>query len=123
MVVEIMNCTAHPVVITLPDGKSITFTPSNQRARINQDQVIAGTLDVTDEMSIPVVNNVFKNYKGLPDPSPNRYYIVSMACAEFLKDIRDDLIVPNTSPMGAIRDEYNEIIAVKSFIKIGDLKK
>jgi len=46
---------------------------------------------------------------------PVRYYIVSSLVAQALAGKRNDLLAPDTSPQGVVRDEEGRIVGVKRF--------
>lgn len=96
--------------------------------------------DYMVEYNIPVVKTVFGDVEGLPlacencksyhicvdgygnlpftkdftCQQPSIIYIVSSLVAQAAKD-RNDVIAPDTSPAGVVRDEQGRIIGVKRF--------
>jgi len=52
--------------------------------------------------------------EGLPEPQSNTVYIVSTLVAQAVPH-RDDIIAPDTSPQGVVRDSEGKIIGVKRF--------
>jgi len=104
-----INLTPHKVIVCLSDGSQKVFEPSGSVARVNQEMISLGAID-----GIPVSASKFSNVVGVPDPVQDTYYIVSALVLNAVK--RDDLVSPDTSPSGAVRDANGQIIGVKGFL-------
>ncbi len=56
---------------------------------------------------------------GLPNPMHNTRYIVSYAVLQALKNTRDDVISPDTSPQSVVRAlDGQNVLGVKRFRKL-----
>lgn len=121
--VRVVNLTPHPVVVVGEECPSkvqspeeikpyivATFPPSGKVARVTSSKV-----KVREVNGIPLYKSVFGEVSGLPDPQPGTIYIVSLLVLQALKGKRDDVVAPDTSPTGAVRDANGRIIAVKGF--------
>jgi hypothetical protein len=70
---------------------------------------------------VPVTRSAFTEITGLPKGQPGVLYLVSALVAQAAaKQGRRDVISPDTSPAGAIRDENGQIVGVKGFQTFGD---
>lgn len=112
--VEFVNLTPHDVVIMDSQGNVLKTIPrSGAVARLVSEEEIIGDID-----GIPVVATKYVSVEGLPDPEPNKVYIVSSLILQALKAKgieRDDVVAPATGPNWAVRDENGRIIGVKGF--------
>ncbi|AMQ66525.1 hypothetical protein BH753_gp043 [Bacillus phage Shbh1] len=107
---KLVNLTPHEVVIFEEDGVTqICKLPSQGSARVKTESVEVGII-----RDIPIRKQTYGEVEGLPEQKENTYYIVSMLVKQALPD-RDDLLSPDTSPSGAVRDSENRIIGVKGF--------
>jgi hypothetical protein len=109
MDLKIMNLTPHAVIIRREGFDDVTFVTSGMVARVNSI-----TMPDSEVNNIVVVKNSFFTTKDLPDEEIGTTYIVSMLVAQ-ANPTRRDLLVPDTSPEGAIRNKDGQIIAVKGF--------
>lgn len=109
--VRFVNLTPHDVIVVGEDGKEILRIPvSGIVARVMTKQ------EVVDEINgIPVVRTKFGEVIDMPEPQPDTVFIVSTLVAQALAGTRDDIVAPDTSPQGAVRDEQGRIIGVKRF--------
>jgi len=103
---KLINLTPHKITI-LTDAV-IEIQPSGQQARINSQQTVIGSVN-----NIPIVRNEFNAIIGLPDPQAESIYIVSSLVAQTVR--RPDVIAPDTSPDGAVRNKRGQVIAVRRF--------
>lgn len=109
---KVVNLTPHTVTVRNEAGDRL-FAPSGQVAR-----VATHSAKVVEFDGIPVYEQTFGDIEGLPDPEEGTIFIVSMVVREAAKKIgRDDVVSPDTSPQGAIRDEQGRIIAVRGFVR------
>ena len=107
---KVVNLTPHEVKIIGEDGEvKAVFPPSGKVARVSVQRVQAGEIN-----GVPVYANKFGEVENLPEPQPNTVYIVSLLVLQACPD-RRDLVAPDTSPQGAVRDEQGRIIGVRGF--------
>ena len=111
----IINLTPHPIVVRT-DGGDVTIPASGQVARVTSRQELAGHIEL-DGVKIPVQKTTFGQVEGLPEPQDGTIYIVSGLVMTALAGTRDDVVQPDTSPAGAIRDADGRIVAVRGFQK------
>jgi len=104
---EFLNLTPHPVHIIL-DDRVIVIEPSGTVARLKMTQEEMGELS-----GIPIVKTYLDDVEGLPEPHEGVIYIVSSLVCQALAGKRNDIVAPDTSPNGAIRDEEGNIIGVR----------
>jgi len=109
----LVNLTPHPIVVRTDNG-DITFPASGQVARVTSQQTIAGYIELDGE-SIPIMKTTYGQVEGLPVPKTGTIYVVSGLVMAALAGTRDDVIQPDTSPAGAIRDGDGRIVAVRGF--------
>ena len=110
---KIVNLTPHEITIHLPDGSVVKIPPSGRVARVATIRKPTGELE-----GIPLVTVEYGKVEGLPaEPEPDTYYIVSVLVAQALASDpkwHGKLLVPDTSPQGAVRDKDGKIIGVKA---------
>ena len=102
---QIVNLTPHPLNIILDDGTTVTVAPSGVVPRVASDNVVVAPGFVTTTLG---------DVDGLPDLQPGVLLVVSALTGAALPG-RDDLIGPDTSPQGAVRDQDGRIIGVRGF--------
>jgi hypothetical protein len=108
--VELVNLTPHEVRVMGENGKiRLVVPPSGKVARVKTVQAVVGNVN-----NIPVVRTTFGDVEGLPEPRENIVYIVSSIVAQAVPH-REDVIAPDTSPQGVVRDEQGRIVGVKRF--------
>lgn len=109
---NIVNLTPHQVTVRTESGDRV-FEPSGQVARV------AVTSVQTDEIDgIPVVSQTYGQIEGLPEPQEGTIFIVSMVVRQAAQEKgRTDVVSPDTSPQGAIRNEQGQIVAVRGFVR------
>jgi hypothetical protein len=105
----IVNLTPHAIVIRRAGIEDVTFPASGKVSRVNSIPMPDAEVN-----NISVVRNSFSDTKDLPAEEFGTAYIVSMLVAQ-ANPRRQDLLVPDTSPDGAIRDGKGQIIAVRGF--------
>lgn len=106
---KIVNLTPHDVVI-VGDEKKV-YPKSGVFARVATHSEVVGEVD-----GVSIVSQKYGEVDGLPAPEAGTLYIVSMVVRLALPD-REDLVSPDTSPQGAIRDENGMIVGVKQFVR------
>jgi hypothetical protein len=106
-VTELVNLTPHEVNIWM--GNEVRdIPPSGNVARLHMVSKNCGTV-----LGIPVVSSVGRRIVGLPEPKKNVVYIVSSVIAREVK--RPDVLSPDTTDDGVIRDGAGNIKAVTRF--------
>lgn len=101
------NYTPHEVVIFNNNGDVVLSLPSIGVARVTSQ-----SLPKTEIDGIPVVETVFGEVSGLPEPEDGTFYIVSQFVIAALPT-RTDLLRPDTGPT-CVRDADGKIIGVKA---------
>lgn len=101
-------------------SKKITIPRTGIIARISQQREIVGHIEYKGE-EIAMVRTRYGKVEGLPErPEPDTLYIVSSQVAQALSRDpawRGKLVVPDTGPGSAVRDQKGRIIGVKYLIK------
>lgn len=95
----LVNCTPHMLNIILADGKKLVVEPSG---------VVPRCSATTEEVAPGVVVNILGEVEGLPEMVPGKLLVVSTLVRT--KSGREDLVSPNTSPSGVVRDPEGNII-------------
>jgi len=108
---RLVNCTAHPIHIADDAGNVVrVIEPSGIVARVAVEQREVGVID-----GIPVVESVFGEVEGLPEPQDGVVYIVSTPTMLAARKMgRTDVVSPDTGPT-AVRDTEGRIVAVRRF--------
>ena len=104
-VTEVVNLTPHEVSVFVGDTMK-RIPPSGKVVRITQNCEPAGDID-----GMQVVLCHEGEPRGLPDPKEGTVYLVSSVVAKSVK--RRDVLAPDTSDDGVIRDGAGYILAVK----------
>lgn len=120
--VEFVNLTPHPIVVVRGDCPSkidqsrlteftlATIPPSGVVARVKTSREKVGEIN-----GIPLYKTVFGEVEDLPEPEEGKVFIVSILVLQAVAGKRNDVVAPDTSPSGAVRDPQGRIIAVKGF--------
>ena len=110
---KIINLTPHEITVRLETGEEITFPASGEVARVKTVSEDAGEV-----AGVPVVTQSYDEIQGLPEPEEGTLYLVSLVVRQAAREQgRTDIISPDTSPQGAIRDEQGRITAVRRFVR------
>jgi hypothetical protein len=123
-VVKIVNMMFHPLtIVELPSKEiKIQVPPSGLTARVDLSSTPDRSLHVEGRdgvVELPVVNIRPANIKVIdgqgnkfpfPEPAEGTVFIVSTLVAGILR--RDDVLSPDTTKTGAIRDGDGELFAV-----------
>lgn len=110
---KIVNLTPHDVVVRLESGKELFFPATGETARVKTVSKESGAV-----AGVPVVTQSYGEIEGLPEPQKGTLYLVSLVARQAAQEQgREDVISPDTSPTGAIRDEKGRIIAVRQFVR------
>lgn len=103
------NFTPHDITIYDKNGNEVIMSiPSSGVARVDIHEKEAGDIN-----GIPVVETEYGEVEGLPEGEECTVYIVSSMVLDRVKDQRNDIVAPDTSPKGSVRDESNRILGVK----------
>jgi len=107
---KLVNLTPHDVVVRLENSEEKVY-PSEGNARVSTRSEVVGMVD-----GIDIVAQSYGDIDGLPAPQDGVLYIVSLVVRMAAQQQgRDDVISPDTSPEGAIRDDAGRIVAVRRF--------
>ena len=114
---KFINLTPHAINV-FDDGGNIILSlpPSGEVARVASNRELVGHLG-----PVPVFKTVFGDVVGLPDPRPDTVFVVSTLVLSALAQkgvTRDDVVAPDTSPQGAVRDDAGRIIGVRGFQRL-----
>lgn len=101
---NIINLTPHEIVV-INNNNKISFPPSGKIARINTNIIQVGEID-----GIPLFQSEMTTVTGLPDPSVDTWYIVSMAIRSAMPNRKDIL-----SPGELIRNDNGQPIGCNGF--------
>jgi hypothetical protein len=112
MEIEIKNMTSHDITVVIGEAVQ-TFPPSGTVVRVSSLEEIVGEVN-----GIPVKKIIYGEVENLPEKEDDVVLVVSLPVLLRLKEEgkrRYDLVAPNTSPSGAVRDKEGRIIGVRSF--------
>jgi len=112
--IELINLTPHQVTVFLPDGTKVEIPPSGTVARVETIKEKTGEIN-----GIPVYNTKFGAVEGLPDPEPYKAYIVA-GLVQQATPWRKDLLSPDTSPDGVVRDAEGRIVGVRGLTRLNN---
>lgn len=99
---KIINCTPHPITLRDKEYKSQSV------ARVNTT-----TKTISKINDIEILETVFKNVVGLPDPKENTIYVVSSIVLNHVKDLRTDIYAPTDFQ----RDSEGKIIGANALTR------
>jgi hypothetical protein len=111
---KILNYTPHNVKILteapeINDYMVVSDYKSCGSARVATEQECVGEIN-----GVKVYSTSYGEVEGLPEQQDGVMLLVSFLVKQALPE-REDLICPNTSPQGVVRDSSGQIIGVKSF--------
>jgi len=111
---KVVNLTPHEVVV-MSDNREVVdrYPATGQIARVSE--VIEP--DNLDLGGVPVVRKRHAEVVGLPEPQDEVLYLVSVIVPPAVPD-RNDLIVPDTGPDSAVRDDGGRIIGVRRLARM-----
>ena len=98
----LINMTPHPLNIIAGDT-TLTLEPSGIVPRVASENI---------KIADGIVTTKLGDVDGLPDQVPGKLLVVSVLVRMALPD-RDDLVGPDTSPQGAVRDADGRIVGVR----------
>lgn len=118
---RIRNLTSKTINV-ITEEKEFVF-PSEGCARVLATTEPFGEIHTETESinGIPVVRTTYGEIEGLPEPQEGIVNIVSYVILNALKakgNLRTDVVAPNTSPSGVVRDEDGSVIGVRGFQRI-----
>ena len=99
----LVNMTPHPLNFVIDDDVTVTVAPSGVVPRVSTKIV---------KVADGIVTTKLGDVEGLPEVIPGKLLIVSTLVKSAASN-RDDLVGPDTSPTGAIRDDLGRIIGVR----------
>jgi len=107
---DAVNLTPHEINVWVKDGQTtvIDIPPSGNVARLHLT-----TKPVGKVFGIPVVRSIGRKIVGLPAPKKGVVYLVSSVIAREAR--RPDVLCPDTTEDGVIRDGSGNIKAVTRF--------
>jgi hypothetical protein len=106
---EILNYTPHVINLCEENGNVFASYQSKGAARVATTQECVGNVNGVD-----IYSTSYGEVEGIPEEQPDTMLLVSFLVKQALPE-RKDLICPNTSPQGVVRDSNGQIIGVKSF--------
>lgn len=110
---ELVNLTPHDLNVYSKGKVHKTYPSSGNVARVATKSVKVGEID-----GIPVYEQTYGKIEGLPKPQKGVFYIGSLIVREAAKQQgRKDVISPDTSPEGAVRDNEGRIIGTRGFVR------
>lgn len=102
MLTTIVNCTPHELNIRRQDGSFVQIAPSGTVARVESRREFAMSRN-----GIAISRTRFGKVTGLPEPSGDTWFVVSLLCKQAARNQgRDDVL----SPGELIRDEQGRPI-------------
>jgi hypothetical protein len=108
-IINIVNCTPHPVnIINQNTGQIVTIPKGEIIPRVASSTQIIETIQ-TNFGAIRITKNTFGKVENLPEPQHNTIFIVSAMVMNACPN-RNDLLCPNES----IRDEEGRITGCQS---------
>ena len=99
----LVNMTPHPLNFIVDDDTTVTVATSGVVPRVSTKIV---------KVADGIVTTKLGDVEGLPEVVPGKLLIVS-ALVKSAESNRDDLVGPDTSPTGAIRDDLSRIVGVR----------
>jgi len=106
MDIELVNLTNHDICIWGNNGSMITVRPSGKVARLRTVNDMAKPIG-----EIRVVHTTAYSVTGLPKKKPGYIYLVSSTVAKWA--MRPDVLCPDTTSRGVIKDGNGDVVAVK----------
>lgn len=109
---NIVNLTPHSITLCDDAGKPIrVIEPTKPAARV------LSTVRVVDEVDgIPITETAFGAVEGLPAPSKDTVYIVSLLVQQAVPQ-RQDVFRPDTGSQSVVRDSAGQIFGVRALAK------
>jgi len=103
---KVISLIQHPINLVRDGEVVLTINPSGNIARVSVSRKQVGEL-----LGFPRYKSVYGPVEGLPAPEEGVVYAVSRLVLDRSPE-RDDLVGPDTSPQGAVRNEKGHIIGV-----------
>lgn len=113
--VILKNLTDREIILVDDRGEILErIYPEPQAANVN---IVEHVFEYID--GFPVVNYEYKNVSQMPQPQKNVVFIVKYAVLKALNNARKDVVAPDTSPSGVLRDRYSgKVLGVRKFQKL-----
>jgi hypothetical protein len=122
---NIINLTPHDITVVAPDApevmsrqdaktRGITYSASGTIARVKSTH----TSDDIPGFHHTVVQTIYGEIEGLPEPKRGTIYIIATLVLNALKSkgmLRGDVVSPDTFPPSRVEDSEGNIVAVKRF--------
>jgi len=113
---KIINLTPHELIVFKDnvfeseeyDYEMVMTIPSSGVVRVKEENVEIGKIN-----GVPVYKKKYTESEGLPDPTPDTYYFVSILVAQANPDRKDLLLSSDL-----VRDENGRILGCKSFAQL-----
>ena len=121
---NIINLTPHIVRIKDEETRFVfVFEPDGPVPRVEMATQFVGHIKYSVswgpneeyKLNIPLVKQTAETVTGLPEPKANTILIVSRMVLEACP-FRKDLVAPDTGVGSVVRDEYDQIYAVRRFV-------
>ena len=111
----IRNLTPHPIKIHIP-GRMLEIQPEGTIPRVGMNSYTeVGSVEVSG-IKVPIRKTTMGFVENLPDPQKGIWLVVSSIVRTHPSlSHRTDLISPDTSPAGVVRDEAGNITGVTGF--------
>jgi hypothetical protein len=111
------NLTDRTIVIATGEDEGFKLTSIPPEPRSATADIIEHVLEVFGD--IPVVNYIYRSPAHIPPPKDGVVYIVKYAVLKALSGCRPDIVAPDTSPSGVVRDKMSgKVLAVRKFQKL-----
>lgn len=105
---KIINLTPHELILFNDNGIEIDIIPSSGVVRVKEEKIKTGEIN-----GVPVYKINYTKSDGLPDPSTNIFYFVSIIVAQANRNRKDLLLSSDL-----VRDEKGRILGCKSFAQL-----
>lgn len=103
----IRNLTPHALVLRGQDGQEVTVPPSGIVVRVAPIESLVGEIAM-DGVAVPLIETMFGQIVGLPEPQEGTMYVVSsIVRAALPAGSRPDVLVPAR----LVRDAQGRVIA------------
>ena len=118
MVTKIVNLTPHDLVVYDEMGEEeITRLPrAGEMARVETQAKEVGEFSINGH-SVPLVETSFGDVVNLPEEKDGTIYVVSILVVQAVRDLRDDVVAPDTGPASVVRDDGGNILGVRRFTR------
>lgn len=106
----IINLTPHELTLCKTDGSVIERIPSSGVIRVHETSRVVDSIN-----GIDIIEKVFGDLEGLPEPQDGVVYYVSAIAAQAAKTLgRKDILLGGDS----VRNDKGQIIGITSFARM-----